>query len=128
VDVPALALRWLLNALALWLTSVVMPGIETTGIAPTFVAALVLGILNALLRPILVLLTLPITIVTLGLFTLVINAAMLMLTSVLVDGFIVSGFWAALFGSIVLSVTSVVLSLLLPGRGVGRIHIEYRRG
>ncbi|MGH7822407.1 MAG: phage holin family protein [Candidatus Binatia bacterium] len=127
MDLAALALRWLVNALALWLTSIVMPGIETAGVAPTLLAALVLGILNALLRPILVFLTLPITILTLGLFTLVINAAMLMLTARLVDGFAVSGFVAAFFGALVLSIISVMLSLVAPGRGAARIEIVYRR-
>ena len=127
MDLSALALRWLLNAFALWVTSLLVPGIEAGSIGATLLAAAVLGVLNALLRPILLLLTLPITVVTLGLFALVINAAMLMLAASIVEGFVVSGFWAAFFGSIVLSIVSVMLSLFVgnPGGPRAQVHVVW---
>ncbi|MBC9784275.1 phage holin family protein [Heliobacillus mobilis] len=106
----SLVLRWLLNTLALALTAWFIPGIHITGIAPAFFAALVLGVVNAIIRPIVILFTLPLNVLTLGLFTLVINGLMLQMVSGLVRGFDVSGFWAAFFGSLVLSVISMVLS------------------
>lgn len=106
-------IRWLVNALSLLVTAALVPGVVLRGVIPSLVAAAVLGIVNALIRPILLLFSLPLNLVTLGLFTLVINALMLWLTSALVPGFIIRGFWAAFFGSIVLSVVSFVLSRLI---------------
>lgn len=121
-------LRWVLNAFALWLTSVIVPGIHADGVGATFVAALVLGILNALLRPILMLLTLPINLLTLGLFAFVINGLMLELTSALVPGFLVAGLGSAVLGALVLSLVSFALSTLVADNGrLGYVHIEYRR-
>ena len=88
-----------------WLASELVPGIEVEGGATLFGAALLLGIVNAVIRPIVVVLFLPITILTLGLFLLVINAAMLGLVASLFDGFRVAGFGSAILGSIVLSIT-----------------------
>jgi putative membrane protein len=123
-----LLLRWALNAFALWVVSVIVPGIYTAGIGPAFVAALVLGILNTLVRPILLLLTLPINLLTLGLFTFVINALMLMITSSLVEGFVVAGFGSALLGALVLSIVSLALNLFIADSGrVGYVNVEYRR-
>ncbi len=84
------------------------------GFMPALVAAFLLGIVNAIIRPILVLLTLPLTIVTLGLFLLVINGLMLWLVSAVVSGFYVSGFWGAVFGSVLISIVSWILSRFLP--------------
>ena len=123
LGLKALIVRWVVNAFALWVTCLVIPGIEVTGVGATFVAAAVLGVLNALLRPILLLLTLPITVVTLGLFAIVINAAMIQLTASLVEGFAVSGFLAAFFGAIVLSVVSVMVSLFISGPPAGNIRV-----
>ncbi len=106
-------LRWLINALALYLTALLLPGITLRGLGATLIAAAVLGIVNAVIRPLLVLLTLPINLLSLGLFTFVINALMLLLTSAVVPGFIVRGFWIALLGAIVLSVISFVISHLI---------------
>lgn len=106
-------LRWLINALALYLTALLLPGITLRGLGATLIAAAVLGIVNAVIRPLLVLLTLPINLLSLGLFTFVINALMLLLTSAVVPGFIVRGFWTALLGAIVLSVISFVISHLI---------------
>jgi putative membrane protein len=92
----------------------ILPGlIWVKGWVPALFAALLLGIVNAILRPILVLLTLPLTLLTLGLFLLVINGFMLWLVAALVKGFYVNGFWGALFGSVLISLVSWVLSRIL---------------
>ena len=125
---PGLLLRWGLNAFALWVVSVIVAGIHADGIAATFVAALVLGILNALVRPIVLLLTLPINLLTLGLFTFVINALMLEMTSALVRGFTVDSFGSALVGALVLGLVSFLLNVFINDRGrVGHIYVEYHR-
>jgi len=125
---PGLLLRWALNAFALWVVSEIVPGIHADGIFATFVAAFVLGILNALVRPILLLLTLPINLLTLGLFTFVVNALMLELTSAMVRGFTVDGFGSALLGSFVLSLVSFLLNVFVSDRGrISHIHVELRR-
>jgi putative membrane protein len=105
--------RWLINALALFLTALVLPGISLRGVVPALIAAAVLGIVNAVIRPLLLVLTLPLNIVTLGLFTFVINALMLMLTSAIVPGFQVRGFVSALLGAVLLSIISALLSHLI---------------
>jgi putative membrane protein len=123
-----LALRLTLNAFALWIVSLVVPGIQADGVLATFVAALVLGILNALVRPVVLLLTLPINLLTLGLFTFVINALMLEMTASVVRGFTVDGFGSALLGALLLSVVSFALNVFVNDRGrFGHIHVEYRR-
>jgi len=107
--------RLLINMVAILIISYLFPRlIKVDGFWAALIAALLLGIVNAILRPILVLLTLPITILTLGLFLLVINGLMLWLVSALVKGFQVNGFWAAVLGSILISVVSWVLSWFLP--------------
>jgi putative membrane protein len=108
-----LIVRWLVNALALFLTAAVVKGIRIDGLGAGALAALVLGIVNAVIRPVLLLLTLPINVVTLGLFTFVVNAVMLLLVAAVVKGFSVSGFGSALLGSVVLSVVSGLLSHLI---------------
>ena len=121
-------LRWVINAFALWLVSLVVPGIEAESVAATFLAALVLGILNALVRPLLFLLTLPINLLTLGLFSLVINGVMLELTGTVVSGFHVHGMGSAILGALLLGITSFVLSAFVRDNGrLGYVHIEYRR-
>ncbi len=107
-----LILRWILNAIALLGVAWVMEdhGVELTGIGAALKAALFLGIVNALIRPFVILLTLPINILTLGLFTLFINAAFFSLTAWVVDGFTVTGMWAALFGALLLTIFSAILS------------------
>lgn len=107
----ALLLRWILNTAALYAVALFVPGIEYTGTFPMlFIASLVLGLLNAVVRPILVILTLPITILTLGLFLLVLNAAMLGLTAWIIDGLHIAGFFPALIGALLLSVVSFFTS------------------
>lgn len=107
--------RLIINIVAILIISYLFPGliwVDTFWAA--LVTALLLGIVNAIIRPILVLLTLPLTLVTLGLFLLVINGLMLWLVSALVSGFHVSGFWGAVFGSILISIVSWLLSRFLP--------------
>lgn len=100
--------RIAITALALLIVAKLSIGVEIDGLTGALIAALVLGILNTLVRPILVILTLPITIVTLGLFIVVINASLFYLTATFVDGFSVTGIWAAFFGSILVSIISSI--------------------
>lgn len=97
-----LLLRWLLNALALILVSYVVPGVAVASFYSALITALLIGFANAVIRPILILLTLPITLLTLGLFTFVINAAMIYLVSTIVKGFEVESFGAALLAALIL--------------------------
>jgi len=106
--------RLLINMAAMLLIAYLLPTvIRVDGAWAAFVAALLLGIVNAIIRPILILLTLPLTLMTLGLFLLVINGLMLWLVAALVEGFHVNGFWGAVFGSILISLVSWVLSRIL---------------
>lgn len=107
-----LLLRWILNALALLLVTRVVPGVTVDGFYSALIVALVLGVVNALIRPILIFLTLPINILTLGLFTFVINALMFWFVSTLVKGFQVSGFAAAFWGALVLWAVSWITNAL----------------
>ena len=101
-----LLLRWALNTLALFVVVTIVPGFHYRSIVSLAIAALILGLLNAIIRPILVLLTLPLTIVTLGLFLIVLNAVMLELTAFFAPGFRIDDFVAALIGAIVLAIIS----------------------
>jgi putative membrane protein len=115
-----LILRILINAAALWVTAMFFSGITFSGDwKGLLVVAIVFGLVNALIRPLVKLLTLPITVVTLGLFTLVINALMLWLTALIspnltVEGGLLAGFFNALIGSIIISIISMILSWFLP--------------
>jgi putative membrane protein len=106
-------IRWLINAVALYLTTLVVPGVRVTSFGGAVVAALVLGVVNAVLRPVLLLLTLPFNILTLGLFTFVVNAFMLYLVAVATHQLVLQSALAAFVGAIVLSVISFVLSHLV---------------
>lgn len=106
-------LRWLINAVAIMLLALYLPGIGISGFFAALIAALVLGILNALIRPLLVLLTLPINLLTLGLFTLLINAFLFWFTSEIVKGFIVLGFWPAFWGALIMTLVSWVTSWVI---------------
>lgn len=111
----SLLIRWLLNALALVATAALVPGIIVENYFSALIAALVLGLINIFIKPILLLLTLPINMFTLGLFTLVINGLMLELVSAIVKGFnITGGFGSAILGALVLSIISFVLNLVAP--------------
>jgi putative membrane protein len=103
-----LLIRWILNTLALFLVVTIVPGFTYRDWVSLAIAAAVLGLLNAVVRPILFLLTLPITVVTLGLFLLVLNAIMLELTAWLVPGFDIAGFGWAILGAVVLSLVTLV--------------------
>jgi putative membrane protein len=108
-------IRVIVNAVALIVVAYFLPGVAVTGFGGALVAAFVLGIVNAILRPILIILTLPIQIVTLGLFTFVINAALFYWVGHLHIGLVVHGFWTAFWGAIILAVVSFLLSSLLRG-------------
>jgi putative membrane protein len=105
--------RWILNAAALLLVAYLYPGVTVESFLAAAIAALVLGLVNALVRPILVLLTLPVTLLTLGLFLFVINALLFWMVAEIVQGFRVTGFMAALIGSILYSLITLVTSWLL---------------
>jgi len=108
-------IHWAVTTLLLWVASHVFKGITYTSPGALWVAALLLGLVNAIVRPVLVLLTLPLTILTLGLFLLVINALMMMLVSAVVKGFEVKGFWTAFFASVLIAVLSFFLDAALWG-------------
>ncbi len=105
-------LKWLISALAIILTAYLLPGITVAGFWTAIWLAALLAIINVILRPILIILTLPINIITLGLFTFVINALLILLASSIIKGFEVSGFWYAMLFSIVLSIISYILNSL----------------
>jgi putative membrane protein len=112
-----LLLRWLILTVAIIVASYLLEGIHVSGFFPAFFAAALLGILNALFRPVLILLTLPINILSLGLFTFVINALMLVMVSGIISGFEVHGFWTAVFGSLIISIISWLLNSFISDRG-----------
>ncbi len=105
--------KTLIGALALLLAAYIVPGVEIDSLYIAIVAAVVLGILNAIVRPVLILLTLPVTLLTLGLFTFVINAALFWFVSSFVEGFEVSGFLAAFLGSLLVSVVTTIGSKVI---------------
>jgi putative membrane protein len=104
-----IVVRWMLLAAALLLVAQIYPGVRVASFSTALVAALVLGLLNTLVRPLLVVLTLPVTLLTLGLFLFVINALMFWAAASLVSGTQVAGFWAALIGSLIYSLCGVVI-------------------
>jgi len=114
---PGFLIRMVISAMGLWIASELVPGMEITGMGTLVAAAFLLGIVNAVVRPLIVILTFPITIVTLGLFLLIINAAMLGLVAWLLDGFILDGFLAAVAGSLVVSATGWFASWYIGPRG-----------
>lgn len=120
-------IRTLVTALGLWLASSIVPGINITSPGTLLLAALLMGLVNALVRPLAVLLTFPLTIITLGLFLLVVNAAMFGLVAAFLDGFSVSGFWAALIGWIIVSFTSTIASWYIGPKGRYKVLIIERR-
>jgi putative membrane protein len=110
-------LRWLILTFSIIATSYLIDGIQVSGFVSAFFAAAILGILNAFFRPILFILTLPVNILSLGLFTFVINALMLMMVSGVISGFEVYGFWSAVFGSLLISLVSWLLTSFINERG-----------
>lgn len=114
-SLPPFLLHWGITSLSLWVASLLFRGIRFSNTFSLIVSALLLGFANAIVRPLLIILTLPLTLVTLGFFLLVINALMLLLVSVMVRGFTISGFWTAFFASIFITVLSFVIEVLLAG-------------
>lgn len=108
-----IVVRWMLLAAALLLVAHLLPGVTVASFGSALLAALVLGLLNTLLRPLLLLLTLPVTILTLGLFLFVVNALMFWAAAGLLQGLAVTGFWAALGGSLVYSACALVIDLAI---------------
>lgn len=110
-----LLLKWLLSAAALLLVAYLYSGVQVDSFTSALIAALVIGLFNAVLRPVLVVLTLPVTIVTVGLFLFVVNALMFWAAAGVLDGFHVAGFWAALLGSLIYSVLGLLIESALGG-------------
>ncbi len=103
-------INWIVSGLAIVITAYLLPGVRLSGFFAALVTALILGLINAFIKPVLSLLTLPLTVMSLGLFALVLNALLIMLTSKIVPGFQVQGFWWALAFSLVLSIVNFALS------------------
>jgi len=116
-----LLVRWLVLTVAIVFSSYLISGIQVSGFFSALFAAAILGILNVFFRPILIILTLPINILTLGLFTFVINALILKMASGVISGFEVHGFWSAVFGALVISAFNWILNSLINERG----RVEY---
>jgi putative membrane protein len=108
-------LQWAVTGLSLWLASLIFKGLKFDSTGALVGSALLLGLANAIVKPLLIVLTLPLTLLTFGLFILVINALMLLLVSSLIKGFKVSGFWTAFFASIFISVLGIVFAALVSG-------------
>jgi putative membrane protein len=120
-------LRTAIIGLGIWLAAYLIPGISTEDTRALIWAAIALGLINAFVRPILVLLTLPVTVLTLGLFLLFLNAAMLNLAAYFVDGFEVTGFWSSVFGAIVVSIVSSLCANLIGPKGRYEVMIVRSR-
>ncbi len=112
--------------LGLFLASILIPGVQIAGAGTFILAALLLGLVNGFIRPIALLLTLPLTIITLGLFILVINAAMFGLVAALLDNFTVSGLFSAMFGALVVGITSTIASWYIGPRGQVEVYVVRR--
>jgi putative membrane protein len=124
--VRGLVVRWIVSAIALYLTSEIVPGIRVASVGSLLLAAVMIGVINAFVRPVILLLTLPLTVVTLGLFVFVVNALMLWLASAFVPGFAVRGFGAAFFGWILLSFFTFVINVLIGEHGrIEVVHLRY---
>jgi len=117
----------LIAMLGLFIASKLLPGVTISGTGTFILAALLLGLVNGLVRPIAFVLTLPLTIITLGLFLFVLNAAMFGLVAVLLDNFTIAGFWSAVFGAIIVSITSTVSSWCIGPDGRYEVFVVRRR-
>jgi putative membrane protein len=124
-----LLIRWLTVTGAIAIAAYLLDGIHVSGFMAAFWAAAILGVLNAFFRPIALILTLPINILSLGFFTFVINAAMLKMASSLIPGFDVHGFWTAIFGSLIVSTVSFGINVFISEKGeVDTIELHHRGG
>jgi putative membrane protein len=121
-------IRWIVLTLAIITAAYTIEGMQVSGFFSALFAAAVLGILNALLRPILIVLTLPINILSLGLFTFVINAFMLKMVSGVIPGFDIRGFWPAILGALMISIVSWLLNTLIGERGQVEVIDLKKRG
>jgi putative membrane protein len=110
----SLLLHWVISALSLMIVAYIFPGIQLQGLGAALIAPIVIGLINATIGLIVKIITFPLTILTLGIFWLIINALMLQLAAAIVPGFNVAGFWSAFFGAIVLSIVSTILHSLVP--------------
>ena len=119
-------LRTLIAMLGLYLASALLSGVQIDGTGSVILAAVLLALVNAFVRPVAFLLTLPLTVVTLGLFLLVINAAMFGLVAAMLDGFSVAGFWSALFGALIVSITSTIASWYIGPDGRYEVFVIRR--
>lgn len=122
-NLTPLLMHWAITALSLWVASHVFRGIRFADVASLWVSALLLGFANSVVKPLLIVLTLPLTVLTFGSFLLVINALMVLLVAKLVRGFTVSGFWTAFFASLFIALFSLLLEVLVPG-GSAQHRIE----
>ncbi len=120
-------LRTVIVMLGLFLASQILPGVTIVGTGSFILAAVLLGLVNAIVRPIAIALTLPFTIVTFGLFLFVVNAGMFGLVAALLENFSVSGFWSAIFGSIIVSITSTIASWYIGPDGKFEVFVIRRR-
>ncbi|HEU0220117.1 MAG TPA: phage holin family protein [Gallionella sp.] len=120
--------HWGITALSLWVAGFIFYGISFSNKRSLFISALLLGLANAIIRPVVILLTIPLTIFTFGFFLLVINALMMLLVSSVVPGFKVSGFWTAFFASIFIAVLSFFVGLFIFQTGDNPIVIHTHRG
>ncbi|PLW69624.1 phage holin family protein [Pseudohalioglobus lutimaris] len=123
-----LILRTIITGLGIWLAAYLVPGVNASSTEALIWAAIALGLINAFVRPVLVLLTLPFTILTLGVFLLILNAGMLNLAGWFVDGFDVVGFWSAVFGAIIVSVVSGLCSRFIGPKGSYEVLVVRRGG
>jgi putative membrane protein len=122
-------IRWLVLGFAISAAAYLLDGIHVSGVLSAFAAAAMLGVLNAVFRPIALIITLPINILSFGLFTFVINAAMLKMASALIPGFDVTGFWTSVFGALFISVISFVINSFVSDRGsVEYIELRHKGG
>ena len=127
-EMNGLIIRWLTSTAAIIVASYMIDGIRVAGVFSAIFAAAALGIFNAFLRPIALILTLPINIMSLGLFTFVINAVMLKLASGIIPGFDVHGFWASILGAFLISIISWLLNTFIGGQGTVEIIDLKNRG
>ena len=114
-NLSSFVIQWAVTAVSLWLASLVFKGVRFDSTGSLILSALLLGFVNAVLRPILIVLTLPLTLLSFGLFLLVINALLLMLVAKAIKGFSLSGFWTALFASLFITLLGLAASVLLFG-------------
>ncbi len=122
-----IVIRTLISMLGLFIASRLIPGVWIDGMGNFILAAVLLGLVNAFVRPLMFFFTLPLTVVTLGLFLFVVNAAMFGLVAAMLDNFQVSGFWSALFGAVIVSITSTVASWYIGPDGRFEVFVVRRR-